>query len=131
MGKNSTSNVNAIVGTVISVSLNILFIAIVVMCMVTFGGRAYEFGNRVFDESAVEEAPGTDVSVVIPKDASVSDIAKILYNAGLVKDKNAFFVQLYLSDNKDDVASGAYTLNTAMTPQELIAAMCQTEEETQ
>jgi UPF0755 protein len=49
------------------------------------------------------------------------ELSKLLEQKGLVSDANVFFVQLKLSD--DEVVSGAYELNTAMTAAEMLEVM--------
>jgi UPF0755 protein len=58
---------------------------------------------------------------VVSNDLSDMELAKLLAQKGLVKDANVFFVQLKLSD--DEVVSGVYELNTAMSASEMISAM--------
>ncbi len=62
------------------------------------------------------------------------EIASLLVSKGLVEDKNTFLVQtaLYTSD-RYPIQPGSYTLNTAQTPEEMLAVMTvqpETEEET-
>lgn len=123
MSSKTTQNVNSVVATIISISLNIIVIAVVVMCVYTFATKAYEFGNAIFDSTPVDQYNGRDVVVSIPKDASAAEIADLMYKAGVVKDKYVFMVQLLLSDYKKKVVSGTYTFSTSMLPNELINAM--------
>lgn len=132
MSSKITQNVNSVVATVISVSFNIIIIAVVVMCVYSFGSKAYQFGNAIFDASPVDSVNVRTVTVTVPDGASVTDIAGIMESAGLVNDKYVFAVQLILSDEKDMIKSGTYSLSTDMLPSELINAMIpQTEEEAQ
>ena len=48
---------------------------------------------------------------------------KALYDKGLVKDKTCFYYQIILSDYKDKFVGGTYTLNTAMTPTEMMKVL--------
>ena len=50
----------------------------------------------------------------------------IIFTAGskaLVKDKTCFYYQIILSDYKDKFVGGTYTLNTAMTPTEMMKVL--------
>jgi UPF0755 protein len=100
--------------------------------VVYFGARlaytGYDFGYRVFTETAVDEAPGKDVLIQIREDMSEYEIAQLLEERGLVRNARLFFLQLKLSVYKGKVVPGVYTLNSSMTPQELMAAISPEEE---
>lgn len=135
MGKSSTENVNAIVRTVINISINILVLAVMLMLIYTYAGKGYEFGKAIFTEKGMTgEENAKEVIVTIPNNSSSGDIADIITKAGLVKDKNVFLVQLMLSEDKDKIKAGTYTLSTADTPSDIIQKLAKTglkEEETQ
>lgn len=120
-GKVNTDSVNALVRTVINVSFNVLIIAIFMIVLVNFSGKAYEFGKAIFTEQAMtDEDSAKSVVVTIPNDSSNGDIAQIIYDKGLVEDKNVFLIKLILSDYKDEVIPGTYTLSTGNTPEEIM-----------
>ena len=135
MGKSSTENVNAIVRTVINISINILVLAVMLMLIYTYAGKGYEFGKAIFTEKGMTgEENAKEVIVTIPNNSSSGEIADIITKAGLVKDKNVFLVQLMLSEDKDKIEAGTYTLSTADTPSDIIQKLAKTglkEEETQ
>lgn len=135
MGKSSTDNVNAIVRTVINISINILALAVMMMLIYTYAGKGYEFGRAIFTEKGMTDTEDAkSVVVTIPQNSSSGDIAGIIKDAGLVKDKNVFLVQLILSEDKDKIQAGTYTLSTADTPADIIqklAGITIKEEETQ
>jgi UPF0755 protein len=105
---------------------------IVILLMVYFGVKiaytGYDFGYRVFTEGAVDEAPGKDVLIQVREDMSEYEVAQLLEERGLVRNARLFFLQLKLSVYKGKVVPGVYTLNTSMTPQELMAAIAPEEE---
>ena len=135
MGKSGTDSINAIVRTVINISVNILVLAVMLMLTYTWAGKGYEFGKAIFTEKGMtSEENAKQVVVTIPKDSSTGDIAEIITKAGLVQDKNVFLVQLLLSGDKDKIEAGTYTLSTADTPADIIQKLTRTvmkEEETQ
>ena len=135
MGKSGADNINAIVRTVINISVNILVLAVMLMLTYTWAGKGYEFGKAIFTEKGMtSEENAKQVVVTIPKDSSTGDIAEIITKAGLVQDKNVFLVQLVLSGDKDKIEAGTYTLSTADTPADIIQKLAKTgmkEEETQ
>ncbi len=120
-GKVNTESVNAVVRTVINVSVNVLMIAIFVIVLINFSGKAYDFGKAIFTEEALaDENTAKNVVVTIPKDCSNGDVAQIIFDEGLVEDKNVFLIKLLLSDYKDEVIPGTYTLSTGYTAEEIM-----------
>lgn len=133
MGKSSTESVSAIVRTVINVSVNILVLAVMLMLIYTYAGKGYAFGKAIFtQDSMTGEENARTVDVTIPKNASTGDIAGIIEEAGLVEDRHVFLVQLMLSEYKDDIEAGTYSLSTADTPESIIEKLAKAgmEEET-
>ena len=100
---------------------------IVILVVVYFGARfafvAYDFGYRVFTETAVDEAPGRDALIQIKEDMSEHDIARLLEEKGMVRDANLFYLQLKLSVYSGKEVPGVYTVNSSMTPKEIMAAI--------
>ncbi|MBO7358029.1 MAG: endolytic transglycosylase MltG [Lachnospiraceae bacterium] len=90
---------------------------------------AYDFGYRVFTEAPVSPAPGRDIVVTITEGKGYKDIAEILYEKGLVRDKYLAFVQILASEHREGMEPGVYTLNTSMTTEEMCAAMDPEDEE--
>lgn len=135
MGRSGTDSVNAVVRSVINISVNILALAVMVMLIYTYAGKGYEFGKAIFTEKGMTgEENARQIVVTIPKNASNGDIAEIVTDAGLVKDKYVFLVQLMLSEDKDKIAEGTYVISTADTPTGIIQKLAKTamkEEETQ
>ena len=90
----------------------------------TAGSKAYTFGHNIFDEEAVSsEAQARETQVTISDGITSKQLAKLLYDKGLVKDKTCFYYQIILSDYKDKFVGGTYTLNTAMTPTEMMKVL--------
>ena len=86
--------------------------------------QAYTFGHNIFDEEAVSsEAQARETQVTISDGITSKQLAKLLYDKGLVKDKTCFYYQIILSDYKDKFVGGTYTLNTAMTPTEMMKVL--------
>lgn len=84
---------------------------------------AYDFGYRVFTEEPMAPAPGREVTVAITEGKSKLDIAKTLYDKGLVRDKYLAFVQILASEYGGLLEPGVYVLSTSMTTEEMMAAM--------
>ena len=71
---------------------------------------------------------GTDVKVVIPENASVKQIAHILYRNGLIKYEGAFVDRLQDSEYRGKLRHGTYTLNTGMNTLDMMAVMSKEDE---
>ena len=121
MSKITTDSIGSLVRTVINISLNVLVIAILVMLTSKYAGKAYEFGKAVFEEKAVTTVEkAKTVAVTIPKGSSNKTVSEILEKAGVIEDKNVFLIQLMLSDYKDCVKPGTYSLSTSYTPTQIM-----------
>ncbi|MDE7062435.1 MAG: endolytic transglycosylase MltG, partial [Lachnospiraceae bacterium] len=86
-------------------------------------------GYRVYMEDPVSQEPGRDVVVQVDKNMSSSALGSMLEDKGLVRDGTLFMIQLKLSAYSDKIMPGIYTLNTSMTPREMIEIMAPVEVE--
>lgn len=121
---NTKNVVLAILSTVAKVALTVLVVVFVYKAAV----KAYSFGYSIFDDEPMSAEPGREVTVSITEGKSVKEIGEILASKGLVEDGTVFYLQNLLSSYKDELQPGMYTLNTSMTPTEIMAAMSATEE---
>jgi UPF0755 protein len=112
---------------VLSISITVLFCVLVVCGLYRLGLKCYDFGYRVYTEPAVTQGDGTEVLVQITDTMSTMELAEVLEEKNLVRDKNLFFVQAKLQ--KFQLVPGAYHLNTSMTASEMMEAMTPTAEE--
>ena len=122
-------NVNKALYTFIKLAFSFLVILIVIYGTIRICKLGYDYGFRLYTEPAMEEAPGRDVLFQVKPEASLKEIAAGLEEKGLVRDANLFFVQLRLSDYHKSIKPGVYTLNTSMTPKELMKTIAPEEEE--
>ena len=100
--------------TILSVSVRTCVFALAIVFLYFFGRQAFSFGVAIFDEKGMDaEGKGYDVAILIPEDASNSDVAEILEENGLIDNKLLFTVQLKLSDYSKSIVPGIYTLNTS------------------
>ncbi|KAB1437722.1 endolytic transglycosylase MltG [Candidatus Galacturonibacter soehngenii] len=108
------------VTTIISVSVEVIFLALIIIVIYNGGMKAYSFGFSVFAEQPITAEPGRDVSVTIDSKLSAYELGKFLEEKGLVRDAKVFYVQMKLMSVNGKVKSGRYTLNTSMTAEEMI-----------
>jgi UPF0755 protein len=78
--------------------------------------------------TSTESSQGTDVKVVIPENASVKEIAHILYRKGLIKYEGAFVDRLQSSEYRGELKHGTYTLNTGMNTLQMMEIMSKEDE---
>lgn len=116
---NTRQIVTAVFGTVLKVAIA----ALVIMFVYKGAVVAYDYGYRVFKEEPVSESPGIDVTVDITVGKSALQIGEILEQEGLIRDAKLFYIQNLLSHYKDMLRAGTYTLNTAMTMEEMMEIM--------
>ena len=109
--------------------VKIVVIILVIMVVYRLGSMAYSYGERIFGEPPMESAPGTDIVITVGSEDSVRDIADNLKAAGLIRDAGLFVLQERLGGYKEGVKAGTYTLNTSMTPEELIQTMAASSDE--
>lgn len=123
-----TREINKITGTIIGISGKLIIYALVVLLLVEGVSKGYEFGHEVFYATAVDDAPGKDITVTFDKSVSINDVARDLYKLGLIKNQYAFVIQKYFYEYT--VNPGTYTLNTSMTSKEMMDLMNVEPEET-
>ncbi|HJA94678.1 MAG TPA: endolytic transglycosylase MltG [Candidatus Eisenbergiella merdipullorum] len=107
-------------GTAVYTVVKIVVMVLIVMVVYRFGNMAYTYGERLFGEPAMSDAPGEDVVVTIEGSDSVRDVADKLEEAGLIRDAQLFVIQEKLEGFKSGLQPGTYTLNTSETPEEMI-----------
>ena len=107
----------------IKIAFSVMMILLVIYVGVGLCRMGYDFGYRVFTEPAMEMAPGHDVFVQVRDDMSSKEIGQMLEDKGLVRDSRLFFLQYRLSAYYGKIKSEVYTLNTSMTPKEMIVYM--------
>lgn len=109
----------SLLGTVIRV------VVLVVLAIVLFklGGKAYEFGFRIFTEEPMSEAPGRDVQITVSKSDDMKDVAKVLEEKGLIRDTLLFRIQAKFSMYSGHLQPGIYTLNTSMTAEDMFSIL--------
>ena len=124
-------NINKLLFRFIKIAFTLMIVLLIVYAFIRLGTTAYDFGYRVFTESAMEEEPGTDVLVQVKSGMSGRELGQLLEKKGLVRDANLFYLQLRLSAYNNRIHSGNYTLNTSMTPKEMIVEMAQADSDTE
>ena len=115
----------------IKVAFTIMVILLIVYAGVRISKTAYDFGYRVFTETAIDKAPGKDVTIQVTDGMSAKELGEELEAKGLVRDARLFQIQLKLSEYSKNIKTGVYTLNTSMTPKEMMVVMAGAEDSTE
>ena len=118
-----------IVLSVVSSILSFSIMVLVVIAVLKTGKVAYDFGNRIFTEPAMEEAPGQDVTVKVEAGVSAMELGSLLEEKKLVQSGVLFMLQLTVLDYDDKLKAGTYTLNTSQTAIEMMQVMAEEETE--
>ena len=115
----------AVFGTILKVVVAVVFIIGVYKLSMT----AYDYGFRIFGETAVSQGEGRVVTVTIPEGKSVMEIGELLVANGLIRDAKLFYIQEKVSAYKGELRPGIYELSTSMTAEEMMAIMAEEPEE--
>ncbi|WP_026509587.1 MULTISPECIES: endolytic transglycosylase MltG [unclassified Butyrivibrio] len=101
------------------------FLVIVCIMMISkYASVAYDYGYHIYNQTPASQYDTRTVTISITDSMSVTEIAELLENRGLVKDKNLFWLQERFSEYHGMIAPGTYDLSPSMTPDEIIGIMC-------
>lgn len=112
-----------VAGAIFGTMIKVVAVAVIIMFVYRYSVAAYDLGFRIFGEEPVSGEPGTDISVTVTSDQSIKEIAEMLEKKGLIRDAGLFVIQEKLSSYEEGIRPGTYTLNTSMTPEEMIGIM--------
>lgn len=119
----------AVLGAIIKV------VVVVAAVFIIYRGAVigYDYGYRIFTEPAMSSGEGRTVTITLKPDMSAKEVGQLMVDKGLSRDANLFALQYLLSEYKEEVRPGTYEVSTAMTAEEIMAAMvpAQATEETE
>lgn len=109
----------AVIGSILKVA------AVIVFTIIIYKGAVmgYDYGYRVFTEPPMSQGEGRKVEITLKPDMSAMEVGEMMEEKGLSRDAKLFAVQYLLSEYKEDIAPGTYEVSTAMTAEEIMAAM--------
>jgi len=117
-------NIKEVILAVCETLIKIAIAVVVVMFIYRGSLIAYEYGYRIFEEPAMaKEGEGRDVVVTIPEGMSAKEMGELLYMKGLIRDEKLFQIQYFLSEFKEDLLPGTFTLNTSLQVEEMLEVM--------
>lgn len=108
-----------------SMIIKVVLAIIIVAAIYKIATTCYNFGFRIFAEEAMDPDGGTEVTVAIVEGKSVKEIGTILKEKGLIRDANLFYIQEMVSGEHGKLQAGVYTLNTNMTPKDIIRILAE------
>lgn len=124
-------DVKQLLGAIGAMLVKIALSAAVIIIIFKLAVGAYDFGFNLFADIPIDEGDGRTVNVVISESQDAMDVGKMLEEKGLVRDAKMFYIQEKLSDYKDQMVAGSYELNTAMSIEDMLVVLCNSEETTE
>ncbi len=110
-------------GNAVYTIVKVVAVVVIVMLIYRAGGIAFDYGERLFGEPAMSEAPGMDVVITVSESDSVRDVGWKMEEAGLIRDKTLFVIQEMLIGYKNGIQPGIYTLNTSQNVEQMLQIM--------
>lgn len=101
---------------------------IYIVVVFLIGSQLFKFGDRLFYERAIDEENPKTVEFIIAENDKAEDVAKKLFNSGLIDDELAFRFRAYIY--KTNLTPGVYTLDTTMTIKNMLDIFDDAEKET-
>lgn len=118
-------NVKQLLGAIGAMLFKIVLSAAIIIVVFKLAVSAYDFGFHLFADIPIdEEGSGRTVNVIISENQDSMEVGQMLEEKGLIRDAKMFYIQEMLSDYKDMITAGTYELNTAMSVEEMLAAIC-------
>ncbi|MCR5802318.1 MAG: endolytic transglycosylase MltG [Lachnospiraceae bacterium] len=119
----SKSKIIGLIAYVVDLILKVVIAIFVIHLIITWAGKCYDYGYRIFTEPPISVGEGREVSVTIPEKFSAKQLGTIFAEKGLSRDATLFMLQYYASEYRKDLKPGTYTVSTSMTAEEMFAAM--------
>lgn len=98
--------------------INIIFYIVVIYLISFAANKAYDFSYQIFGDVAMEEAPGTTVTISIGTGETPSQVAQNLEDKKVIKSKYAFLIRYQM--DKKSMVPGEYELSTSMNYEQII-----------
>lgn len=106
--------------------VRLALLVVAAMFVVRVAKVFYGYGYEIFAQTPMSEPPGRAVTITVEKGDSVKEIGSLLEDKGLIQEDPLgllFRLQERFSENHGKIMPGTYELNSAMTPDEMIAVM--------
>lgn len=113
---------NALLGMLDTV-VKIAFVIAIVVIILRGSKLAYNYGYQIFNQKPVSSGEGRTVTITVESGEGSKAIGAKLAEAGLITDKNLFFLQEKFSEYSGMEKPGEYELSTSMTPEQMLEIM--------
>lgn len=108
---------------VLRVSIGLLVNVCIILLFVLVFSNAYEFAHDVFAPVCKDDSDESVVAVTILDDSSVWDVGDALDEAGVVKNKYALCIKIYITKKAPKIRPGTYELSPSYTNDEIITVI--------
>ena len=106
--------------TALFYAVELLIDVLIIYVIVKGFSWAYSFSYEVFSDSAKNAGDVTYSVVTIPADSSITDVAEILYDQGLIKNKYVMMVKIKIGGYGPAIRPGKYAITPSMTYNQII-----------
>ncbi len=115
--------VGYLIGAAVETIIKVVVVAAIVILIFRGATKAYDFGYKVFADEPVSLSGGRTITVGISENMTITDIAQMLEEKGLIEDAKLFVVQELLSAYHGEIVPGIYDLSTTMKAEEMLEIM--------
>jgi hypothetical protein len=109
--------------TVLYYSIELLIDVLLIYVVVHGFSLAFNFSYNVFHDSAKDSRSKEYMIVTIEPDSSSRDIAKKLYDSGVIADKNVMWGKIVVGEYGGRIRPGRYGLSPSMTYKEILTIL--------
>ena len=103
------------------IALRVIVASLLVLAVFVTAKVSFQFGQSIFYQKPVEEAPGRDIEFEVLEGDTASEVAARMKEAGAVSSELPFSIQLRLYGT--EFVPGTYIVNTSMTPRQILEVL--------
>jgi len=108
-------------------AVRLILLAVGFLLLFIVAKKSFDYGKGIFYQKPVDQAPGRDVQIELTGGSDASDLASVLKEKGVIANELGVIVQAKLY--KIEPEPGVYTVNTSMTPKEILKSISAQSEE--
>ena len=108
-----------IVGLVGKIAGRVIIVSLVILAVFVTAKYSFSFGQSIFYQKPMEEAPGRDITFVVEEGDTASEVADRLFDEGAVRAAGPLKIQSDLYGV--EYLPGEYIINTSMTPKQILS----------
>lgn len=104
---------------VLHIVVTVLFYILVIIALFQLGKLTYKYAYQVTGSVTVDEEPGKEETITIESGEGTMDLAKELFQKGLIVNQYTFYIRAKLN-RKTPILPGTYTISSAMTYDDIL-----------